>query len=75
MLNMLELALQDENFGFVRLDGTMDTKSRAMVVNRFNDTPTSEIMVFLISLKAGGVGLNLVRANHCIMMDSWFNRI
>ena len=54
-----------------RLDGTMDTQSQETEVSRFKKEPTC--CVFLISLKAGGVGLNLVEANHLILMDIWFD--
>merc|ERR1712062_247438 len=42
-------------------------------IRRFQNEDVDDSKVFLISLKAGGVGLNLVRANHVILMDPWWN--
>jgi superfamily II DNA or RNA helicase len=50
------------------LDGA--TRNRAKVINSFK---TGDAPVFLISLKAGGVGLNLTEADYCIMLDPWWN--
>jgi superfamily II DNA or RNA helicase len=50
------------------LDGA--TRNRAKVITSFK---TGEAPVFLISLKAGGVGLNLTEADYCIMLDPWWN--
>ncbi|SOE20856.1 Superfamily II DNA or RNA helicase, SNF2 family [Spirosomataceae bacterium TFI 002] len=51
------------------LDGS--TKDREKQVNNFQDDP--EIKVFLISLKAGGVGLNLTAAEYVFLLDPWWN--
>ena len=50
---------------------TGSTKDRQTVVNNFNNNPT--IPVFLISLKAGGTGLNLTGADYVIHYDPWWN--
>ena len=50
------------------LDGR--TRHRDRVIARFR---TGEVPVFLISLKAGGVGLNLTEADYCILLDPWWN--
>jgi superfamily II DNA or RNA helicase len=50
------------------LDGS--TRDRAAVIGAFK---TGTAPVFLISLKAGGVGLNLTEADYCIMLDPWWN--
>ncbi|HLH99448.1 MAG TPA: DEAD/DEAH box helicase, partial [Acidimicrobiales bacterium] len=50
------------------LDGS--TRRRADVIERFRQ---GEAPVFLISLKAGGIGLNLTEADHCILLDPWWN--
>ena len=73
-LNIAEERLNSENINFVRIDGRMSIKNRVKAINRFNnedgnDGPT----VCLISLKAGGTGLNLTRANRCLMLDLWWN--
>ena len=54
---------------FEYLDGS--TKDRLQKVNHFNDSP--DIPVFLLSLKAGGVGLNLTSADRVIIYDPWWN--
>lgn len=60
------------NYRSVRLDGTMTTKNRDKIVQRFND-PTTDQFVFLLSSKAGGCGLNLIGANRLIMFDPDWN--
>jgi len=54
---------------YAYLDG--DTKDRERVVTRFQEEP--ECAVFLISLKAGGVGLNLTSADYVYLLDPWWN--
>ena len=54
---------------YERLDGS--TANRAQVVRDFQNS--SEAKVFLLSLHAGGVGLNLTRASHVIFCDPWWN--
>ncbi len=54
--------------GFCHLDG--QTRRRDEVLERFR---TGEDPVFLISLKAGGVGLNLTEADYCFLLDPWWN--
>ena len=50
----------------------MNLKQREKAINAFQDDPT--ITVFLMSLKAGGVALNLTCANHAFLMDLWWNQ-
>jgi superfamily II DNA or RNA helicase len=50
------------------LDGK--TRNRAKVIDRFQN---GEVPVFLVSLKAGGFGLNLTAADYCILLDPWWN--
>jgi SNF2 family DNA or RNA helicase len=69
MLDIIEGALQDTGISFCRLDGS--TKNRQEVVERFQRD--ERIPVFLISLKAGGVGLNLTAADTVIHYDPWWN--
>jgi len=49
----------------------MSQRKRAKVLKQFEEDKS--IKVFLISLKAGGVGLNLVSANHVFLVDPWWN--
>jgi SNF2 family DNA or RNA helicase len=69
MLGLLRERLQAEDIDFCYLDGS--TKDRAQVVERFQRD--SKIPVFLISLKAGGTGLNLTGADTVIHFDPWWN--
>jgi len=68
MLNLIEKDLQALNIRLVKLTG--QTRDRQAVVERFQ---TGEVPVFLISLKAGGVGLNLTAADTVIHYDPWWN--
>ncbi|MEI6340215.1 MAG: DEAD/DEAH box helicase, partial [Verrucomicrobiota bacterium] len=69
MLDLIGEALDDLGIIYCRLDGS--TKNREEVVTRFQTVAT--VPVFLISLKAGGVGLNLTAADIVIHYDPWWN--
>jgi superfamily II DNA or RNA helicase len=69
MLGLLREELSSQQIAFCYLDGS--TKDRAQVVEKFQGEP--EIPVFLISLKAGGVGLNLTGADTVVHFDPWWN--
>jgi len=69
MLNLVKTELETRNIGFAYLSG--QTKDREAVVNSFQQN--AEIRVFLISLKAGGVGLNLTEADYVYLIDPWWN--
>ncbi|KAK3905486.1 DNA repair protein rad5 [Staphylotrichum tortipilum] len=70
-LSLIEPALTRANMHFLRLDGSMAQKSRAAVLDEFRDS--DKFTVLLISLKAGGVGLNLTSAKQVYMMDPWWS--
>ena len=61
--------LKNSNLDYVRLDG--QTANRAAPIARFQDDPACRL--FLISLKAGGVGINLTAADYVILFDPWWN--
>ena len=63
--------LNKNNINFYYLDGSTSAKDRMTLVDSFNNN--EEIKVFLISLKAGGTGLNLTSANIVIHFDPWWN--
>ncbi|WP_342257815.1 DEAD/DEAH box helicase [Spiroplasma endosymbiont of Nomada ruficornis] len=63
--------LKKLKINYLYLDGKTDSKSRVLLVEEFNNN--SNISVFLISLKAGGVGLNLTSADVVIHFDPWWN--
>ena len=69
MLDRVEPALKEAGIPYVRLDGS--TRNRGAVVGRFQDPAGPP--VFLISLKAGGTGLNLTAADHVFLLDPWWN--
>ncbi len=68
MLDLIEPELRERQIGFVRLDGS--TRDRDEPVHRFQE---GGVPVFLISLRAGGVGLNLTAADTVIHYDPWWN--
>jgi DNA repair protein RAD5 len=70
-MSLIEPALSRANMKFLRLDGTMAQKARAAVLNEFRDAKNFTIL--LISLRAGGVGLNLTQAKRVFMMDPWWS--
>lgn len=49
----------------------MDAKARDQAIQQLSHDP--ETIIMLVSLKAGGVGLNLTKANRVIMLDCWWN--
>jgi len=69
MLTLIKERLQEQQIEFCYLDGS--TTNRPEVVDRFQTS--ASIPVFLISLKAGGVGLNLTAADTVIHFDPWWN--
>jgi superfamily II DNA or RNA helicase len=68
MLSLIEIALNKEQINYVKLTGA--TRNRQDLVDRFQN---GDIPVFLISLRAGGVGLNLTAADTVIHFDPWWN--
>ncbi len=70
MLRLIEKRLQQENIPCLYLDGETPAQERVKLTKQFNDGDCS---VFLISLKAGGTGLNLTGADLVIHYDPWWN--
>ncbi|KAH6917080.1 DNA repair protein RAD5 [Coprinopsis sp. MPI-PUGE-AT-0042] len=71
-LDLIDVVLTRERFDHYRFDGAMDVKKRAAAISDFK-APSRKPKILVISLKAGGVGLNLTTANHVFMMDCWWN--
>ena len=70
-LDIVETALRRHHFSCLRLDGSTPTAQRKHLVQAFQKS--EEPRVFLISLKAGGKGLNLTRATYVYHLDPWWN--
>lgn len=70
-LDLLEPALLASSIPYYRFDGSMTQKHRAVVLKDFAERPNG--CVLLLSLKAGGVGLNLTCANKVFMLDPWWS--
>lgn len=70
-MSLIEPALTRANMKFLRLDGSMSQKARASVLEQFRES--KKFTILLISLKAGGVGLNLTQAKRVFMMDPWWS--
>ncbi len=71
MFPMLEKELKKENIAYLKLTGQTKVGERIQLVDEFNEN--ENIKVFLISLKAGGTGLNLIGADMVIHYDPWWN--
>lgn len=63
------LFIRQHGFSFVRLDGTMNQKRRTQAIQEFQSPAADSPTIMLLSLKAGGVGLNLTAASHVFLMD------
>jgi len=70
-LDLIEIALDNAGIKFVRLDGKMSVPQRSRVMEQFKTDPA--ITVILVSIKAGGQGLNFTAANKVFMMEPQFN--
>jgi SNF2 family DNA or RNA helicase len=67
-LSKVRARLEEEDIDYAYLDGR--TRNRSAAVERFR---SGRVPVFLISLKAGGFGLNLPEADYCFLLDPWWN--
>ncbi|WP_141433945.1 DEAD/DEAH box helicase [Bacillus sp. 03113] len=70
MLELIGRELTTKGLSFLYLDGQTPSEERVEICNRFN---VGERDLFLISLKAGGTGLNLMSADTVILYDTWWN--
>eukprot|EP00040_Diaphanoeca_grandis_P017512 m.91480 g.91480 ORF g.91480 m.91480 type:complete len:1104 (+) comp26474_c0_seq1:162-3473(+) len=70
-LDLIASALIANGHPVLHLDGRMSAKKRKLSLDEFSQDASKRIM--LCSLKAAGVGLNLVMANHLLLMDPWWN--
>ncbi|QHG89665.1 SNF2-related protein [Malacoplasma iowae] len=73
MLKLMSEELNKRNIKHFVITGQVNKKERQELVDRFNDEKNEDVKVFLITLKSGGVGLNLSTANNVIHYDPWWN--
>ena len=71
MLGLIRSALDERGIAYLYLDGGVPAEQRRESVQRFQESP--DMRVFLISLKAGGVGLTLTAADYVYLVDPWWN--
>ncbi|XP_042314519.1 helicase-like transcription factor [Sceloporus undulatus] len=72
-LSLIEIPLKESGFVFARLDGSMTRKKRVEAIRQFQSNEVGSPTVMLLSLKAGGVGLNLTAASRVFLMDPAWN--
>ena len=70
-LDLIENELQKINIEYFKLTGATTAEKRVQYMNEFN--ANDRVKIFLISLKAGGTGLNLIGADTIIHLDPWWN--
>ena len=78
MLDKVEKLAKIRKWSFLRLDGSVPTRNRQSLVDRFNQPldptlPNPSPVLFLLSSKAGGIGINLIGANRLVMVDADWN--
>ncbi|XP_071164923.1 helicase-like transcription factor [Mytilus edulis] len=73
LLSLIEIPLGMHGFNFVRLDGTMSLKQRQTAITQFSNSSFGSPTIMLLSLKAGGVGINLIAASRVFLMDPAWN--
>jgi len=70
-LDIYKQYFDNKKWNYCYLDGSMSSEQRQQAVNKFQTN--EKINYFLISLKAGGVGLNLTQADYVFIIDPWWN--
>lgn len=70
-LEVFEAICKENSWGYKKLTGQVPQKTREKIINDFQNNDNTHI--FLISLKAGGVGLNLTAADYVMVLDPWWN--
>lgn len=63
--------MEDNEIEFIQFDGRMNSRQREKALRTIADDP--DVKVMLVSMKAGGVGLNITSCNHVILFDPWWN--
>ena len=70
-LNLFRTQLDQDGYGYAYLTGSLNPSQREKAVTQFQNDPGCSL--FLVSLKAGGVGLNLTAADYVFILDPWWN--
>lgn len=70
-LDIVQSELRRHQLAMLRFDGSMSIGERDSVINEFTKNPSVKIL--LMSLKCGNMGVNIVAANHIILLDPWWN--
>ena len=70
-LAIIQLALHENGYAYMQLDGTQSATLRHSTVATFQECDTCRIL--LVSMRAAGLGLNITRANRVFIMDPWWN--
>lgn len=71
LLDIMESFTQDQNYTYLRMDGTTPISSRQILINRYNED--NSIYLFLLTTRVGGLGVNLTGANRIIIYDPDWN--
>lgn len=69
-LGLAATVAEERGVPYAYLDGSTSPRRRSAMIDRFVG---GEVPVFFVSLKAGGVGLNLTAADYCVLLDPWWN--
>lgn len=72
-LDVIEGLVKDLKLTYTRLDGSVQASARAKVVKQFNSSSADSCFVFLLSARAGGVGINLIGASRLFLFDPDWN--
>lgn len=72
LLDILEDYCMIRGYKYCRLDGNTELEDRDVAIRDFTK-PDSDIFIFMLSTRAGGLGINLMTANHVILYDSDWN--
>ncbi|KAG5365750.1 DNA repair and recombination protein [Yarrowia sp. B02] len=72
-LDVIEGLVKDLKLTYTRLDGSVQASTRTKIVKQFNSTSADSCFVFLLSARAGGVGINLIGASRLFLFDPDWN--
>ena len=70
-IELLKFDMHRNNIGFLVYEGSLNNKRRDEVLKTFRQPEGPRVLI--VSIKCGGVGLNLIAANHVFLMEPWWN--